>query len=77
MCQAPSEKGITKPVRRFPAHERLDKLRASVSYIMKGAGGKPKTSSDGTDSPPRFLTSAVVVLACCLLLNQVGLFVPS
>ena len=76
MCGAPKMQGISKPVRRFPAHEKLDQVRASVSYFLKGAGGKPKLAADSTDAPPRFLFSAVVVLACCLLLNQVGLFVP-
>ena len=80
----PQEHIPTGAVRRFPAHERLDSAYATLGSIMKGKGGKPKTlkedhqQSDNEHKPlsSRMLVSSMLVLVFCLLLNQVGLFVP-
>ena len=72
-------------MRRFPSHERLDSMFATVGGIMKSAGGKPKSSHSlqedlrAAENKPlssRMLVTSMLVLVFCLLLNQVGLFVP-
>ena len=72
-------------MRRFPSHERLDSMFATVGGIMKSAGGKPKSSQSlqedlrAAENKPlssRMLVTSMLVLVFCLLLNQVGLFVP-
>ena len=69
----------------YASHEKLDKVRARGS-VVKGKGGTPKMflGAEGEvqkqrQSAPqqsRFLLPSLFVLAFCLLLNQVGLFVP-
>ena len=70
-------------LRRFPSHERLDSMFATVGGIMKAKGGKPKASVQedmraAEDKPlsSRMLVTSMLVLVFCLLMNQVGLFVP-
>ena len=69
-------------IRRFPAHEHLDQAFATMGSIMKGKGGKPKAFKEysaGPESKPlssRMLVTSMLVLVFCLLLNQIGLFVP-
>ena len=55
-----------------------------MGSVLKGKGGKPKGSSKDQSTqadmkPPlasRMLLPSMVALMCCLVLNQVGLFVP-
>lgn len=56
---------------------------SSMGYVLKGKGGHIKPMADkGTQAEvrptvsQRLLLPAIVVLSSCLLLNQVGLFVP-
>ena len=70
-------------MRRFPSHERLDSMYATVGGMLKGKGGKPKAFSkedlQAVEAKPlssRMLVTSMLVLVFCLLLNQVGLFVP-
>ena len=70
-------------MRRFPSHERLDSMFATVGGIMKSAGGKPKSSlredlraAENKPLSSRMLVTSMLVLVFCLLMNQVGLFVP-
>jgi hypothetical protein len=70
-------------LRRFPSHERLDSMFATVGGIMKAKGGRPKASVQddlraAEDKPlsSRMLVTSMLVLVFCLLMNQVGLFVP-
>ena len=56
---------------------------ATVGGIMKAKGGKPKASVQedmraAEDKPlsSRMLVTSMLVLVFCLLMNQVGLFVP-
>merc|ERR1719230_900298 len=84
MCQARDHcPGADK---RFAQHEQLDKYNAtSQGMIMKAAGGTPKTGGDTKmqeripevqRAKNRFLLRSMLVLASCLVLNQMGLFVP-
>jgi len=70
-------------MRRLASHERLERMISSMGYVLKGKGGAVKGTSDkGIQAdirPPaaqRFLVPAIVLLASCLMLNQVGIFVP-
>ena len=84
MCQASNEDGSSPsgPLRRFASHERLAEWRSQAGSYLKGnRSGSPKVMQDKgiqaeVQAPPRFLFSAIMVLACCVALNQVGLFVP-
>jgi len=74
----------------FAPHERLDQYQAGGG-VMKGPGGAPKAGDAlaSTGKLPeriaaqevgrtknRFLLRSMLVLASCLVLNQMGLFVP-
>ena len=78
-AEAPPEQGHhhSDGIRRFPSHERLDSMFSTLG-IMKGKGGKPKSSRLADTKPlsSRVLVTSMLVLVFCLLMNQVGLFVP-
>ena len=78
MCPAPEP--IKERVRSF---ERLDQLRERIGTALNGKGAAARRMRDAgiqadVHQPlqSRMLLPSLAVLAFCLLLNQVGLFVP-
>ena len=75
MCNARDELPGENDVRR------LAQVKSALSWV-KGGGGLKVTRDKGVQadvSPPlqtRMLLPSLAVLAFCLLLNQIGLFVP-
>jgi hypothetical protein len=86
MCQSRDHlTNVTQRRTGTSAHERLDAIKSAVGGVFKGKGGAPKTGvrDKGVQADvatatlqSRMLLPSLAVLACCLLLNQVGLFVP-
>ena len=77
MCPAPEP--IKERVRSF---ERLDQLRERIGTALNGKGARRRMRDAGIQADvhqplqSRMLLPSLAVLAFCLLLNQVGLFVP-
>ena len=81
MCQARDQ-----PLRELPAQptnpDRLSALGERVGSALKGRGGARGVRDKGVQADvhaplqSRMLLPSLAVLAFCLLLNQVGLFVP-
>jgi len=70
-------------VPRFPSHEALEQCSGRSPYLLKGKGGVVKHKGGAKQSQElrlslaqRLLLPTVVTLSSCLLLNQMGLFVP-
>ena len=86
MCQARDHiSNVTQRRVHMAAHERLDAIKSAVGGVFKGKGGAVKggvrdksVQADVSTSTlqSRMLLLSLAVLAFCLLLNQVGLFVP-
>lgn len=81
MCQA-RDHGTTD--KRFTQHERLDQYQTG-GVMMKGPGGTPKVGDGKLQAQAvapvartknRFLLRSMLGLTFCLVLNQMGLFVP-
>ena len=82
MCQAREQTQPVQPLRNY-SFEKLDQLRERVGSTLKGKGAAARNMRDkgvqaDVHAPlqSRMLLPSLAVLAFCLLLNQVGLFVP-
>jgi hypothetical protein len=81
MCTA-RDHDVGLRMRPFMRHERLEKIKTQVGSVLKGKGGVPRSAREkGAEAHrhslrSRMLLPSLTVLAFCLLLNQIGLFVP-